>query len=232
MLATTLALKKAVLETETNIKIPVLFNPDEYKISRTAKYSSHSIPGLDIPIAQFVHGSADMLEMNLFFDTMAAPEGGKGKTKLDLVKTSSLPENKKIDVRKYTQQVYALMAVDGDLHAPPIVTFKWGSLSFKGFIIAVEQKFTKFTYEGVPVRAMLTVTFQSSEKMDAQLRNAPRNSPDRTKFKVVNEKDMLCTYAYEEYGTCGQWREIARANGIENPRLLKSGKTIKIPAIL
>ena len=63
MLATSLALKKAKLTTETGKSLSVLFNPDEYTIERSVSYASHAVPGLDIPIAQFVNGSADTLRM-------------------------------------------------------------------------------------------------------------------------------------------------------------------------
>lgn len=232
MLATTLALKKAKLKAETGESVTVLFNPDEYTIERSVSYASHAVPGLDIPIAQFVNGSADVLRMSLFFDTFAAPEAGDAMTKLQLTLTSSMPENLKVDVRKYTQKVYGMMAVKGDLHAPPLVTFEWGSLSFEGYITQVSQRFTKFTYEGIPVRAVLDVTFQSAKSTDAQLREMPRNSPDRTKYKVLKEGDRLFTMAHEEYGSCGMWRMIAKENGIENPRQLRSGRTIRIPALL
>ena len=34
-----------------------------------------------------------------------------------------------------------------------------------------------------------------------------------------------------EYGQCEQWRVIANANQIENPRLLDTGSMIKLPAL-
>lgn len=232
MLATTLALKKAKLTAETGQSVTVLFNPDEYTIERSVSYASHVVPGLDIPIAQFVNGSADVLRMSLFFDTYAAPEGGDATTKLKLTASSSAPEKLKVDVRKYTQMVYGMMAVQGDLHAPPKVTFQWGSLKFEGYITNVSQRFTKFTYEGIPVRAVLDVTFQAAKSTDTQLREMPRNSPDRTKYKVLRDRDLLSTMAWEEYGSCSAWRLIAQENGIENPRTLRSGRTIRIPAML
>ena len=44
--------------------------------------------------------------------------------------------------------------------------------------------------------------------------------------------DRLSAIAKEEYGSCGAWRLIAQENGIENPRTLRSGRTIRIPAML
>ena len=48
----------------------------------------------------------------------------------------------------------------------------------------------------------------------------------------LREGDRLSAIAKEEYGSCGAWRLIAQENGIENPRTLRSGRTIRIPAML
>ena len=113
--------------------ITVLFNPSEYVIERTVNYAEHVIQGLDLPIAQFVNGSAERLTMNLFFDTYeAGVSAGSIADSVKLAATSLLPEVGKIDVTEYTSRIYALMDVAGDRHAPPLVEFRWGGLSFQG----------------------------------------------------------------------------------------------------
>lgn len=223
-------LQKAKLGTK-NGKIkpfPVLFNPTEYVMERSVNYASHNILGLDTPIMQFVNGSSDTLTMELFFDTYsAAEETGDSKLKANGEKT----EASKTDVRDYTDKVYKLMNVDGSLHAPPLATFEWGAVKFEGYVTSVKQTFTKFTYKGTPVRARLEVTFTAAQGCNEQLRKEPRNSPDRTKFRRMSEGDTLTALAAAEYGDPEQWREIARANNIENPRLIKSGSSLRVPAL-
>ena len=84
-----------------------------------------------------------------------------------------------------------------------------------------------FNMFGKPVRATVDITLISDKKD-----NNIRNSPDRTKSRTITDGDRLYTFAYAEYGDCGQWRRIAEANGIDNPRLLEAGKQIVIPPIL
>ena len=189
--------------------ITVLFNPSEYVIERTVNYAEHVIQGLDLPIAQFVNGSAERLTKNLLNDTYE--EG---------------------DVTEYTSRIYALMDVAGDRHAPPLVEFRWGGLSFQGYVVSVRQEFLMFTFTGKPVRARLEVTFQRHISPQDQLTGEPRNSPDRTKYWTVQAGDTLTAIAAQEYGDPELWREIARVNRIDNPRLLKTGQVIKIPAWL
>lgn len=229
-------LKKATIQSIDPMKadkITVLFNPSEYSIESSVKYAEHNILGLDMPIMQFINGNNETLKMNLFFDTYSSGLGtGSRMDGLKLAATSQLTELAKIDVRKYTGQIYALMNVKGDRHAPPLVEFKWGSLSFKGYIVSVAQQFTKFTFTGTPVRAKLDVTFQRYVKPSELLKGEPRNSPDRTKYKTISDGDTLTDIADKEYGDVEMWREIARVNNIDNPRLLRTGSVVKIPAWL
>lgn len=231
-----LFLKKATIQQidpkKTEV-ITVLFNPAEYTIESSVKYAEHNILGLDMPITQYVNGNSETLRMSLFFDTYSAGLGtGSRADGIKLAATSQLSELAKIDVRDYTKKIYGLMDVKGDRHAPPLVEFKWGTLSFQGYITSVSQQFTKFTYTGKPVRAKLEVTFQRYVEPDKLLKGEPRNSPDRTKFKTISDGDTLTDIALQEYGDAEMWREIARVNNIDNPRLLRTGAVIKIPAWL
>jgi hypothetical protein len=212
--------------------LTVLFNPSEYVLERSVKLAEHNVLGLDTPLMQFVSGEADTLRMNLFFDTYSASlEAGSNIDAAKLLATSKLPEPGKIDVRDYTQKIYGLMAVEGDKHAPPLAYFKWGPLTFQGYVTNVTQTFTKFTFRGIPVRARLDVTFRAAGDASKELRTMPRNSPDRTKLHTMLEGENLTVLAQREYGDCELWREIARANHIENPRLVSSGDLLRIPAL-
>lgn len=189
--------------------IPVLFNPNEYVIESGNTYAWQTVPGLQAPIAQFISGETASLSMELFFDSYEA----------------------KKDVRDYTNQIVGLLAVDNDLHAPPMCRFVWDSLDFKGVLEKVSQRFTMFLDSGQPVRATLNVTFRRVQGMKEQYQEIPRQSADRTKRKMVKQGDQLWMLAHEEYEDPGKWRAIAEANDIDNPRLLQTGKRLIIPRL-
>jgi nucleoid-associated protein YgaU len=190
-------------------KFAVLFNPAEYTIETSNKFSSVEIPGLTTPLAQFAAGSARTLSMELFFDSYEKGE----------------------DVRTHTNKIMSLLEIDSELHAPPLCKFIWGKLEFKAFIERATQKFIMFLGSGVPVRAKLTVTFKEYRSMTEQMQSPPRHSSDRTKRRVVKAGDSLWQIAYKEYGDAAQWRAIASANNIENPRVLDPGTEIVIPPL-
>ena len=201
-----------------------LFNPSEFSIQRESSYAEIKVPGLDRPVIQYVGGGAEVLSFSLFFDTYAA---GLETHEAKLFATSKLPTLLKTDVREYTEGFYKLLNVNEDKHRPDEVTFVWGKIKFKGYVTDIQEKFTMFSATGVPLRATLNITIKSN-----QVDNNVRNSPDRTKYRTVTQGDKLCSFAETEYGSCSEWRRIAKANHMTNPRLLKSGQDIVIPPIL
>ncbi|CAG7640778.1 LysM peptidoglycan-binding domain-containing protein [Paenibacillus allorhizosphaerae] len=194
----------------------VLFNPTEYSIEASNKYTWQTIPGLTMPIGQFKSGNTSTLSMELFFDTYEVFNGQARK-----------PE----DVRTYTSKITSLLEVESDLHAPPVCKFVWGSLEFVGIIEKVSQKYTMFLESGIPVRAKLSVTFKSWKSKKDQVKKNPQHSADRTKHQMLNQGEQLWMIAAQQYDDPAQWREIAKANGIDNPRILPAGSRIVVPRL-
>lgn len=208
---------KALLMVETGDKIVVQFNPSEYSVTNEVKYAEFTVPGSETTISQYISGQSPKLTMELLFDTYKFPS--------DSQKTGT-----GTDVTEKTKKIIELTHIDGRLHRPPIVTFVWGSVSFRGIIIDVKQQFLKFLPGGKPVRAKLDVTFKAVN--DGTIgKKSPLESPDRTKYRTVHEGDYLWNYANEEYDSPGMWRVIARANNIMNPLDIYPGQLIKIPAL-
>jgi hypothetical protein len=187
----------------------VIFNPAEYSLEKANQFASTALPGLSNPILSFVNGDADTLTMELFFDTYT----NKGGT----------------DVRLETNKIARLLEIDPELHAPPPVRFVWGPLIFRAIIERLGQRFTMFKEDGVPVRATLNVTFKEYKTIDEQLSEKPTQSSDWTKQRVTADGDRLDLIAAKEYGDAAEWRRIADANGIDNPRLLVPGRRIVLP---
>src|SRR5215471_5403510 len=104
-----MAFENLTIVPETGKEIKAKFNPEKYKASRGVQFAEIAIPGLDAPVVQFVRGQSEKITLELFFDT--TDEG-----MVDPV----------TDVRTLTSQVYGLMRVLSDTHAPPRVRVTWG----------------------------------------------------------------------------------------------------------
>jgi len=57
-------------------------------------------------------------------------------------------------------------------------------------------------------------------------------SPDTSKFHTIQQNETLNDLSRIAYdGDPTQWRHIAEANNIANPRTLRSGSVVRLPAI-
>ena len=205
--------ESAKLEPEGGSPIKVMFNPSEYNLSKSVSYTDKKVLGMNNPFTQFISGEAEVLKITLMFDTYVPPgvngseEGGK-------------------DVRLETKKISNLVEISPSLHRPPMVTFRYGSLQFKGIVTEVSQSITMFLGDGKPVRAKVEVSFRSIRDERTAL-----ESPDRTKSRTIHEGQQLWNLAWAEYGDAELWRVIAKENQIMNPLEVKPGQALKLPAI-
>ena len=220
-----MGLTKAKLEIEQEVgksEIEVLFNPSEYQMTDGSSYSEKKIPGLDGPIIQYISGDATELSLSLFLDTYVP-------------KSTSLisfgPTKESTDVSAITKQIADATSIDGSMHRPPKVTFKWGSLNFEGVITKMNHTYTMFTEKGMPVRAKVSLTFKSLISPKDTKRKSPFESPDRTKYRTLRQGTGLWDIANMEYGDPDMWKVIARENGILNPLDVRPGQVVKLPAL-
>lgn len=214
--------------------IEVLYNPDSYVQSRMLVSSNAQGANGQEPYVITAPGG-EVLQFRLFFDAVSAggEVGGSVADKLKFAANSLLPSALKyLDVRKYTEQIYCLMEVGANSHHPPRLILEWGNLYFEGILIQCTQNFVKFNELGKPLRAWMDCTFLESMDPAVKKLKSPLNSPDTTKFRTVKQGDSLWAMADKAYGQPEQWRAIADANGIVNPRLLRSGESLALPALL
>ena len=89
---------------------------------------------------------------------------------------------------------------------------------FCGILSQCQVTFTKFNESGTPVRATMDCQFQQVLNLHDDAQKSPFQSPDTTKYRMVTQGDALWAMALKEYGQADQWRLIASANGLTNPR--------------
>jgi len=189
--------------------IHVMFNPEEYTLSKDINYARIGVPGLSSPVLQFVHGNLQTLEMELFLDTY----------------------EKHTDVRLETSKITDLLVIDPATHAPPVVLFTWSSLSFICVLGKVTQRFVMFEPTGTPVRARLQVTFNEFVDPVLQAMAQKNQTADYTKLHVVAEGETLSGIAARVYDDPALWRPIALVNWLADPRELAVGQSLVIPRL-
>lgn len=213
------SLEKAfITNTVTSDRVTVQFNPEEYTLSREVNYAQAAVPGLAAPLLQFAHGNMQTLEMELLLDTLEAHPGKPG--------TSAGS-----DVREVVKKITGLMEIDPGTHAPPVLLFTWGSLTFTCVLARCSQKFIMFRTDGVPVRARLQVTFNEFRNADLEAKETKRETGDYSKGYIVGQGETLPSIAAAVYGQAEWWRPIAIRNGIDDPAVLATGRRLLVPQL-
>ncbi len=195
------------VDPETSVE--VLFNPTEYGIDRGAKYAELNAPGLKTPIMQFVRGEARTLSVELFLDGT----------------------NRRRAVDADLRELRRFVRIDQDLHAPPVCRFEWGEVAFQGVVVSFKERFQLFAEDGTLLRVRVNLTLKSYRSAEVQLRELHRQSPDRTRVRVLRDGETLAQLAAEAYGDPRLWRVIAEANDIERPRFVPVGTPLRLPSI-
>ena len=232
----------------------VQYNPAELSFDRSVSYAEAAVPGLDAPLLQFVRGQNETLTLALLFDTTEGGTGDGAKSVTTL--TDRIYALSKIDPDTHAPplcefawnaqgfpgtHVTSVEQPDAggpfglpDLLSVPPTAPPIGSQArstFVGVVERVQQAFTLFSPEGIPLRATLTVTLREFKPLHEQLQQLNLSSPDRTHAHIVEAGERVTAIAARYYGRPGTWRPIAQANGIDDPRRLSAGRALVIPPI-
>jgi len=195
--------------------IPLRFNPTEYQLQKSNNFAEIAIPGLESPPIQFIRGAAEKLSLELLVDTTDTLE----------------------DVRiRYTNKLRGLMNIDpksgAKQHAPPIVRFSWDRQVFLGVVESLTITYQLFTEKGVPLRAKLSVVLKEYRPAAVQIKGMKKSSPNVEKAYTAKRGDTLSSIAGAVYRDPTQWRAIATANSIQDPRELRPGTALQIPRLV
>jgi hypothetical protein len=238
-----------LLSHEDTPSMEVMFNPTDYQITRNNSYAEIGVPGLSMPLLQFVRGEAQTLQLELFLDSSDRKLPSIAVQIASVTSDVLIMENSGAGVEPVPPDSWELLGksphcehrlmalrllaeIDSHLHAPHVIEFSWGgSTRFRGVVTSFSEKFTMFDADGHIQRARVTLQLKSYVSAEEQFRRINPQSPDRTKTHVVRAGERLDMLAAREYGDPNQWRVIAAANGIARPRLLVPGTLLIIPPL-
>jgi nucleoid-associated protein YgaU len=187
-----------------------MFNPERLAIEKGTVIDTVTSPGSGTAVGQVTGGTERTMNVDLLFDTY---ELG-------------------IDVRRaYLRPLAALLNANSAKGSKrPECKFAWGSFTFDCMVEHVSEQFTLFHPTGVPARAMLALRLRElpntaiSARLDETLEvlNVVRT-------RAVQLGETLAHVAATATGDPKAWRDIARANGIANPRTVAPSTILSIP---
>jgi hypothetical protein len=236
----------AFIVDETGERIDCLLNPETFEVRRLAGLRA---PGAgadrlvgrgraDDPV-HFTGGGRTELLLDMVFD-------------VDLVETGAAPP----DVRQLTSRLWNLAensAQELGTGRPPLVRLVWGkSWNVPAVVAAIAERFDAFTAAGAPGRSWMRVKLvrvdepdsATARSFDEELDRAATTSPPGERPAVVEaigdgagggasagasgvRFDLLAT---EAVGSPLAWRELAEANGVDNPLDVPAGQVLAVPS--
>jgi hypothetical protein len=213
---------KAKLELENGGEIKFAFNPTEISISRANSVEAKKTTGKAMGKVEFKGGDPQELSLEMFLDDLGSGDGVDGQ----------------LDALHGAMEV-AIEEKKGKTNSgrPQKVTFAWGAIKFKGLIKSLGITHARFSAAGATTRATVKIAItqtdprpKSSAPASVGQNPTTRALPDLGAH-ILREGDTLQAVATDIYGDPNHWRELAAANGIDDPLRLRRGTVLALPEI-
>lgn len=172
---------------------------------------------------QFVGAGTTKLALVLWFDIGAQSDDGG---------------ERKADVRDLTKDVafFITPKQEGSNYLPPAARFSWGSFHFDGYLDSLEENLEFFSEEGIPLRASISLNMSQQKIQEfagsgGMLGKQPPGAPGFGKGGLGTSPLAQVRAGVSLQGMVGagqDWKKVAEANNIENPRLLDAGALINL----
>lgn len=191
-------------------------NPKELTVAKSAKWErKNQKKSASAPPATYQGPEPQKMTVEMYFDETRTRDGSVVQRVEALFQACTPTSNSK----------------DTDRPSAPWVTFKWGVLTgFVGYIKSVSAKYTLFSPDGKPLRAVCTVALEELANEPGK-QNPTSGGLQPRNAHTVTEGDSLAAIAYREYGNPTLWRALAEVNGIDDPLRLRPGHLVLIPTL-
>jgi nucleoid-associated protein YgaU len=192
------------------------FNPKEVTITKAAKWEfKPSKAAKNAPPVQFLGTDPAKMTLEMFFDATAAQDGSVVLAVEGLL-ACCVPTEKSLAHKN---------------SVPPIVVLHWGSTSsFPAIVSSVSAKFTLFSSDGTPIRAVCSVTLEEMPGEKFRKQNPTSGGYDVQRVHRTVAGDSLASVAFDEYGDPNAWRPLAAFNGIDDPLRVPTGTVLLLPS--
>lgn len=205
-------------------EVVVQFNPETLKVTYSNQVAASEGNGSqDGPAKlQFVGTGTTKLAAQLWFDVSGQAEDA---------------QDPQIDVRNLTKHVAYFMTPKELPHKQymiPAVRFEWGSFSFDGVMDSLDETLEYFSAQGIPLRA--SMSFGLTQQKIVEFTGASGSAspvgpalpqPGTAPLTPAREGESVQQMVARGPGG-SDWKAVASANGIENPRFVPPGTLVNL----
>lgn len=193
----------------------VMLNPESIQWGRTLKYSEKEEVNSSKASPQYKCSAGETLAFDLIIDGTGVVDA----TNLDVTD----------NINKIKHLVYDY---DGSIHRPFFVKLTWGSdITFKGVLTGLDTNYNLFKADGSPLRAKLSLKFQSYTDPITAAKEEGKTSPDLTHLIDVIEGEHLMQLSQRIYDTPDYYIELAAFNQLDKFRQLIPNSQLIFPPV-
>ncbi|MHA7961161.1 CIS tube protein [Streptomyces sp. L500] len=198
-------------------RVKLQFNPERVRVGKQAVWDRSRAPSNgEAARAQFVGAQPRTMTLDVFLDA-----SGPGPSVQDQVE-------KLLDCCAPTARSTASKPASA-----PWVRLAWGharTTAFLALVTRVDAEYTRFGHDGTPLRAQCAVSLEEvGGTVPRQNPTSGGDGPVDTHLVVAG--DSLAGLAWQAYGDPGRWREIARANDVDDPARVPVGTVLVLPVL-
>jgi len=130
------------------------------------------------------------------------------------------------EIKAFREIIYD---INGSEHQPHYVKVIFGDVTIKGVATNMDITYTLFQYDGLPLRAKVSVTIESTKDPKLGEIEQDTQSPDLTHRITLTQTKRLISLAYGIYKQNTLFSDVARVNGFNNFRRQAAGTDIFFP---
>ena len=197
--------------------LPVQFNPQTLKVS----FSNQKAGGDQKSGAiQFIGRGKTQLSLDLLFDVTVPLADGSMQPAGDVRQLTR-------DIAYFLQPKEKAKTEKGkpEQFVPPGIRFIWGTFTFEGVMDSMNETLELFSSEGKPLRATVSIAIS---RQDILLAADPKAAGPGTQPQVAARDGDTIQGIAAKIGDVDDWRALASANDIDNPRILSAGALLKV----
>lgn len=113
----------------------------------------------------------------------------------------------------------------------PTLMFEWGPFTLLCTMKSCTINYTRFHASGLPLRAKCSISVQEAKSwFSALLTNPTSGGLSGREQHVMVAGENLVHLATKSYGRPGRWRDIAAANGVDDPFHVRPGDVVFLPS--
>lgn len=200
----------------------VQFNPASLKVNFTNQKSGGEQPG-GAP-TQFIGQGTTKLTMELFFDVTGPVVNSQGNSR-DLADVRTLTA----DIAHFLKGSTAVPDQE-NAFVPPGIRFNWGNFLFDGTLDSMDETLDFFSEDGRALRSTVAISISKQEISIYRPEEGGTGGGPPTGTQAMSPAqsgDSVQKMAGKK-GKADQWKSIAAANDIENPRHIPAGTLINL----